>query len=183
MSPASTIGVIQLLASPLAAFLTALLIASAIHKLIRRARTQGVVRKFAGVPQRLSAIAVIAVALAELLAGLSLLVPTYRAAGAMLAALIWGGYLGLILRAIAQGRRDVDCGCSFGATQRPLGAYQVARNAVLTGLAAAVAAVSAVNAGGAVTASQVLASLTFLALYGALDQTMALQPPRAGEAL
>ena len=66
--------------------------------------------------------------------------------GGALAVLIWGGYLALILRAIAQGRRDVDCGCTFGAAQRPLGVFQVARNVVLTGAALLVAASSAVRA-------------------------------------
>jgi hypothetical protein len=180
MAPASAIGVTQLLASQMAALLAALLIASALHKLIRRVPAQEAVREFAGVPQRWSASAVLAVMLAELLAALLLWIPTYRAAGAVLAALIWGGYLRLILRAIAQGRRDVDCGCSFGASLRPLGAYQVTRNAALTGLAAAVAAVSSMNGSAAVTFSQVPAALGLLALYGAIDQAMALQPLRSG---
>jgi len=138
------------------------------------------VREFAGVPQRWSASATLAVILAESLAGLLLWVPAYRAAGALLAALVWGGYLALILRAIAKGRRDVECGCSFGASLRPLGAYQVTRNAALIGAAAAVAAVSSMSGSAAVTASQVPAALGLLALYAALDQAMALQPLRSG---
>jgi len=181
MTPASAIGVTALLASQMAALLAVLLIASAVHKLIRRVPAQRAVREFAGVPQRWSASAVLAVMLAELLAGLLLWIPTYRAAGAVLAALIWGGYLALILRAIAKGSREVDCGCSFGASLRPLGVYQLTRNAALTGVAAALAAVSSMNGSAAVTASQVPAALVLLALYAALDQAMALQPLRSGE--
>ena len=92
------------------------------------------------------------------------------------------GYLWLILRAIAQGRRDADCGCSFGAGQRPLGAYHVARNAGLTGAALLVAA-GAASATGPVIASQILAALALLALYGALDEVMSLTAPRAGALL
>jgi hypothetical protein len=159
--------------------LAALLIVAAVHKLIRRAPTHRAVREFGGVPQRWSASAMLAVILAEAFAGVLLWMPAYRAAGALLAALIWAGYLALILRAIAAGRRDVECGCSFAASLRPLGAYQVTRNAALIGMAAAVAAVS-MNGSAAVTASQVPAVLGFLALYGALDQAMALQPLRSG---
>jgi len=97
--------------------------------------------------------------------------------------LIWGGYLALILRAIAQGRRDVDCGCTFGVTHRPLGVFQVVRNVVLTGLALMVAAGSAAGVTGPIVASQILAAVVLLTLYGVLDQVMALTPPRGGELL
>jgi hypothetical protein len=85
------------------------------------------------------------------------------------------------LRAIAEGRRDVDCGCSFGRTRHPLGVFEGARNVVLVAMALLVAA----SAGGAppLAASQLLAACAFLALYGALDQVMALQPLRRGAAV
>jgi Methylamine utilisation protein MauE len=180
---ASMLGVIQLLIVQLAAFQAALLLASGLHKLIRRERTQAVIHEFAGVPRHLAPFAVVAVALLELLAGLLLWTPSHRAAGGVLAVLIWSGYLLLILRAIVQGRRDVDCGCTFGSAQRPLGAYQVVRNAGLTGVALLVAAGSAVSVTGPLIASQILAALALLALYGALDQVMTLTPPRTGELL
>jgi hypothetical protein len=180
---ASLLGVMRLLVVQFAAFEAVLLLASGLHKMIRRDRARAVVREFAGVPRNFARFAVLAVALLELLASLLLWMPTTRAVGGMLAALIWGGYLGLILRAIAQGRRNVDCGCTFGATQHPLGAFQVARNMMLTGVALLVAAGSAAGATGSVVASQILAALVLLALYGALDQVMALTPPRSGELL
>ena len=180
---ASLPGVIQMLVVQLAAFEALLLLASGLHKVIRRDRAEAVVREFAGVPTRFAPFAVAAVALAELLACLLLWTPWYRAAGGALAVLIWGGYLALILRAIAQGRRDVDCGCTFGAGRRPLGAFQVARNAVLTGTALLVAAGSAGGVAGPVVAAQILAALVLVASYGALDQVMALTAPRGGELL
>jgi hypothetical protein len=180
---ATMLGVFQLLVIQLAAFEAVLLLASGLHKMLRRERSQAAVRELAGVPRHLAPVAVAAVAAAELLASLLLWVPSYRVAGGTLAVLIWGGYLALILRAIARGRRDVDCGCTFGATQRPLGAYHVARNGVLTGVAAVVAAGFAAGASGSVLASQILAALVLFALYGALDQVMALTPPRSGELL
>jgi uncharacterized membrane protein YphA (DoxX/SURF4 family) len=182
MTPAASLPeVIQLLAVQLAAFLALLLLATGLHKLIRRDRTQAVVHEFGGVPRYLAPFAVLVVASLEVLAGLLLWMPSYRAAGAALAVLICGGYLSLILRAIAQGRREVDCGCTFGVTQRPLGLFQAARNGVLTGAALLVTAVSAAGASGPVIGSQILAAFALLALYGALDQVMALTPPRSGE--
>jgi hypothetical protein len=190
MSAASTAGVMALLAAQLAALLALLLLASGLHKLIRRHRSQAVVREFAGVPRMLAPFAVMAVAVTELLAGLLLLAPAYRAVGGVLAALIWAAYLGLILRAIAQGKRDVDCGCTFGNAHRPLGAFQVTRNSVLVLMAALVTGSAMVSvsapvslgftAGGPAIASQILAALALTALYGALEQVMSLTPPRGG---
>ncbi len=179
---ASNLGVAQWLIVQLAAFLAALLWASGLHKLIRRDRARAAVHEFAGVPRRLAPSVVAAVATSEILAGTLLWMPASRAAGGALAVLVWSGYLWLILRAIAQGRRDADCGCSFGAGQRPLGAYHVARNAGLTGAALLVAACAA-SAAGPVIASQILAALALLALYGAFDEVMSLTAPRAGALL
>jgi Methylamine utilisation protein MauE len=190
MGAASTAGVIALLAGQLAVFLATLLLISGLHKLARRDRSQSVVREFAGVPRALAPFAVLAAAGAELLAGTLLLMPTHRVVGGVLAASIWAAYLGLMVRAIAQGRRDVDCGCSFGISHRPLGAFQVARNAVLAGMGALVSAGAWVNAGalasggatadGPAIASQILGALALTALYGALEQVMTLTPPRGG---
>jgi len=183
ITAASTLGVIQSLAVQLAAFLAALLLASGLHKLIGRERMRTALHEFAGVPRYLAPFAGAVVAATEIFAGVLLWMPAHRAAGGVLAALVFGGYLALILRAIAQGRRDVDCGCTFGGAQRPLGGFQAARNVGLSGAALLVAVTSAAQATGTIMASQILAALALLALYGALDQVMSLTPPRAGELL
>jgi hypothetical protein len=180
---ASMLGVFRSLVVQFAAFEAVLLLGSGAHKLIRRERTQAAVQALAGVPRHFAPFAVVAVAAAELLSSLLLWTQPYRVMGGTLALLIWGVYLGLILRAIALGRRDVDCGCTFGAAQRPLGAYHVARNAALTGTAVLVAVGSAAGISGPVAAPQLLAAWVLFALYGALDQVMALTPPRSGELL
>jgi uncharacterized membrane protein YphA (DoxX/SURF4 family) len=174
--------VARLLVSQLAAFLALLLAASAVHKWMRRKHTQDVVHEFAGVPRPAAAWAVVAVALCELSAAALLIVPAYRLPGALLATLILGAYLALIARAIVQGRRDVDCGCSFSQTRHPLGAFEVVRNSLLV-IFALLVAVTAPGGGVPMPASQVLAGCTFLALYGALDQVRAVRPLRRGEAL
>jgi hypothetical protein len=176
-------GIIESLAVQLAAFQAVVLMASGLHKLIRRRYMRVVVQEFARVPRSLAPLAAAAAAAAEMSAALLLLSASHRATGGWIAVLIWGTYLLLILRAIVQGRRDVDCGCTFGVARRPLGAYQVARNGVLTGMALLVAAVSAVNAAEPVVGAQILAALALLALYAALDEVMALQPLRSGALL
>jgi Methylamine utilisation protein MauE len=180
---ASPAEVFDSLAAQLAAFQAVLLLASAAHKLLRRARTRTVMRVFAGVPAALAPLAVAAAAAAEIGAAVLLWVPALRAEGGLLAALIWGAYLALILRAMALGRRDVDCGCTFGAARRPLGSYAVARNTGLTAMALLVALDFAPSAQQPIGGPQILAAFALLALYVALDQAMALAPPRAGELL
>lgn len=191
MSAASSGGVIALLVTQLAVFLALILLASGLHKVIRRSRIQSVVREFAGVSAEFGPFVAMAAAAAELLAGLMLVMPGCRAFGGILAASIWAIYLYFILRAIAQGRSDVDCGCTFGAAHRPLGPFQVTRNAVLIGMAALVGAGAAVSggaapSGGAVVGatvsvgSEILAALALAALYVAIEHVMALTPPRGG---
>jgi hypothetical protein len=176
-------SVMQWLVAQLAVFLAALLLVTGLHKLARRERTESVVREFAGVTQRLAPLAVLGAGAGELLCGVLLWWAPLRWVGATLAAMLWSVYLALILRAIAQGRRDVDCGCTFGAAERPLGSYAVARNAALTGLALLVAASSAQSVPATAGAAQSLAACTLVALYAALDQVMALAAPRRGELL
>lgn len=175
------VNALQVLSAQLAVFQALLLGASAVHKAVRWPHSKSVMRQFAGVPRSMSAATLGAAMACELAAGVSLIVPASRAAGAVLAASIWTVYLGLIVRAIVQQRRDVDCGCSFGSSSRPLGAFQMTRNAVLAGLAVFVAWVSAMSGGVPAQGSQVLGGIALLSLYGALDQVMALRPLRHGE--
>jgi hypothetical protein len=181
MGDTSLGSAVQSFAAQMAVFQAMLLAASAVHKAVRWTHSRNVMRQFAGVPEVLAGSSLGVAIAVELAAGARLLVPAYRTTGAMLAALIWTLYVALIVRAVVQGRRDVDCGCSFGPTSRPLGSFQIARNLVLAALAMFIAWVSA--SGGSVPAQGtfVLGGLALLALYGALDQVMALQPLRSGE--
>jgi hypothetical protein len=174
-----TAQTLQALAAQAAIFQALLLAASAGHKALHWTHLRSVVRQFAGVPRALSATALGAVIAAELLAAALLVTPAYRAAGALLAALIWSVYLALIGRAIALDR-EVDCGCSFAAGARPLGFAHVARNSLLALLALGVCAVALRGGGVPAQASQLLGGLALLALYGASDQVLALRPLRSG---
>jgi Methylamine utilisation protein MauE len=171
--------VAQLLIEQCAVFLALLMGASALHKIGRWGRALGAARELAGVPSGVSAHAAVAAACGlETLSAALLMAPSYRQAGARLAVGILALYLGLILKAIALGRRDIDCGCSFGAPQRALGLLEVGRNALLLVLAALVGLSGDIVAPA--TASEVLAGVAFLALYAALDQVMGLAPMRKG---
>jgi hypothetical protein len=181
MGDTSLAGAVQAFAVQMAAFQAMLLAASAVHKAARWAHSRDVLRQFAGVPGILAGPALGAATAAEFAAGALLMVPAHRMAGAVLAALIWTLYLALIVRAIVQGRRDVDCGCSFGPTSRPLGAFQIGRNLVLASLAGIIVWESAFAGTVPTQGTFVLGGLALLALYGALDQVMALQPLRSGE--
>jgi hypothetical protein len=179
MSKLTLEAALQALAAQAAIFQALLLAASAAHKAVRRAHLRTVVRQFAGVPDALSAIALGAVIAAELVAAALLVMPAYRAAGALLATLIWLLYLALIVRAVALDRA-VDCGCSFAAGTRSLGMPHVARNSLLALLALGVTAVAVRGGSVPAQASQMLGGLALLALYGAADEVLALRPLRSG---
>lgn len=153
-----------------AAFLAALLLASALHKAIERRRLAASAAALAGLPISVGGAALAMAGLAEAIAGLALLAPQTRTVGALLAAAVWGGYLLAILRALSAGRRDLDCGCDFGAAHAPLGAFQPLRNSVLIALALAVAAAGRWAPAAPVGVSDILAALAFLSLYAAIGQ-------------
>jgi hypothetical protein len=180
---ASVTAALKVLLAQVAVFQALLLAATALHKAVRWRRSLGVMQRFAGVPRALSAAAAGGAIATEVSAAVLLAVPTLREAGAALAAVIWSVYLALIVRAIVQDRRDVDCGCSFGPNTSPLGGFHIARNVLLMALAVLVAGVSARGGVVAAEGSQLLAGFALLALYGAVDQVMGLQPLRRGEVL
>jgi hypothetical protein len=186
----SVAAVLALLQTEVAWFLALLLAGAALHKQIAHTRARRAAGDLLGCSWRSAGIAVAAAALVEAVAALGLGYASSRWLGALLAAALWAVYLGLIGRAIVRGRRDLDCGCSFGQAHRPLGRWQVLRTAGLCLLAAAVAALAHVPGiadaasvaapGLAELTSEALAPLALLALYAALDHCLALAPLRAG---
>lgn len=172
----------SILAAQLAAFIGLLLAASALHKCLRWRGTLRVVREFAGVPRVIAPAAALGAGIVECSAAVLLIAPSSRALGALLAASIWTGYLALIVRSLLAGRREVDCGCSFGARRHALGGFEVWRNVILAATALWVAG-SSLREGPAMAASQVLGAAALLVLYFALDQLMGLQPMRKGAVL
>ena len=183
MTALSWTAVAQALDAQLAAFVSVLLLMSALHKGLARAQSLRAVRELGRMPQPLAPWALGLATALELIAAVALFAPHYRVQGAWLAGCLWLSYAGLMVNAIAQGRRDIDCGCSFGAARHALGRYHVIRNALLAAGCAAVAVGSAAQGAPPFEASDVLAAAALLALYAALDQVMALTAPRAGAVL
>jgi hypothetical protein len=172
----------RILAAQLAAFIALLLAASAAHKGLRWGHTLEVAREFVGVPRAAASATALAAGLTECVAAALLFLPAYRMLGAFLAGTVLTVYLAVIVRSLTSGRRDVDCGCSFGTARHRLGGFEVTRNAVLAVITLAVAALSA-GGGPVVSASQLVGAGALLALYVALDQLMGLQPMRKGAVL
>ncbi len=184
---ASLTMVAQIAIAQLASFASFLLALAALHKLIDRERAAHAIRELTGLPPALAVPAARAVAAAELLAATGLWIAPLRFEAALLAALIWSGYFVFLLQAVAAGRSDIDCGCSFASAHRPLGLFQMLRAALLALLGFAIALSAAIAPGAlaydvspAAIATQLLAGAALLALYAALDQVMSLQPLRAG---
>ncbi|HEX4153431.1 MAG TPA: MauE/DoxX family redox-associated membrane protein [Steroidobacteraceae bacterium] len=172
----------RILTAQLAAFIALLLAASAVHKWLRWEHTVEVAREFAGIPRPAASAAALAAGLAECGAAGLMFSSGERMLGALLAAAVLTLYLALIVRALMAGRRNVDCGCSFGAPRHALGTFELARNAVLAIMALWVAVASA-RGGAPIAASQILGAAALLASYAALDQLMGLQPMRTGAVL
>jgi hypothetical protein len=184
---ASLTVVTQIAIAQLASFASLLLALAALHKLYNRARAAQAVQDLTGLPQRLAAPAASAVAAGELLAAIGLWIAPLRFDAALLAALIWSGYFVFLLQAVAAGRSDVDCGCSFASAHRPLGLFQMLRAALLALLGFVIALSAAIAPGAlaydvslAAIATQLLAGAGLLALYASVDQVISLGPLRAG---
>lgn len=192
---ASISAVLELVEIQLAVFLALLLSVAAAHKMIWHARARRAAGTLTGMAWRGTGVAVALATMSELGAAGLLAVPAYRAGGALLAALLWSVYFALIARSIVVGRRDADCGCSFGAAHRPLGPFQLIRCASLVllalivaglcvmraGRAGAISSLGSAGGGAAMLVSEGLAAVAMLALYAALDHLMALRPLRTGE--
>jgi hypothetical protein len=168
---------------------------SAFHKILWRARAQRATADLSGFEWRAAGVALWLAIAAELGAAGLMLIQTTQMVGAFAAACTWSIYFALIAHAIGAGRREVDCGCSFGSTHRPLDRFQLLRAGILAAFAFVIAARDAASMGGARAlwrpvlagfdtadgVTVVLAALALLALYAALDRVMALGFLRAGE--
>ena len=109
----------------------AVLCAAAWHKLRKPQEFAGVLRDYRVLPVRLAAAVAPIVAPIELLIAGGLWIDAVHfwavAAGAALLA-VYAAAIGLNL---ARGRREIDCGCSWGGASQPLSSWLLFRNAVL----------------------------------------------------
>jgi hypothetical protein len=168
-----------LLGGYVTAFLTALLLASAVHKALDRPRMVAAVTSLSGLSGAAAWTMLAVAGLIELATGLGLLLPAARLGAALAAGALWTGYLLLLVRALRRGDR-IDCGCTFGRRRSGAGGGQVRRNLTLVALSLFVADATAVAAPAVIGVSEALAGLAFLTLYMAADQIAGLVPAGGG---
>lgn len=171
-------AVLAEVARQLAAFLAVLLAAAAVHKALVPRASVAAVSTLVRVPRALAGPAVVLAATLELLAAVGLLTGAGRAAGALLAMLLFALYLALLGGALRRGERGIDCGCHFGGPGRGLGFRELARNAVLVVLAGLVAAGARAAPTGVLAARHLLIGAACFALYLAVESLVALPPVR-----
>ncbi|MDA5195054.1 MauE/DoxX family redox-associated membrane protein [Govanella unica] len=161
--------ILKEMSTPIALALAALLLMAAVHKLSDRSRMLEAVTSLSGLSAGLAPVALTVMAALEAAAAILLLWPQTAMLGAGIAVAIWGGYLGMIVNAIARGRRHLDCGCSFGKRHGAIGGFDVLRNLVLISFAGLVMAASPASHAFA-DPTAILAALGFVLLYIAAEQ-------------
>ena len=149
-------------------FLVILLARAVWHKAERFLETVGFAQGYGLVPDALAAPIVRALMLAEVVAILALMVPAWRAAGGVLAAGLFVGYGAIMAAALAQGRERIDCGC--GGLPQIVSGFTLGRNAVLAGLALAVAALPTVALSRAEVAVAIAGALVLAAIFAIVER-------------
>jgi hypothetical protein len=102
-----------------------------VHKLVAPRAFVDALRGYALVPDSLAPWLAIPIVVAELCAGVGLLVPKlwHEATAAALALLVL--YAAAMSVNLLRGRRDIDCGCAGGAARQTLSGWLVVRNLLL----------------------------------------------------
>lgn len=140
---------------------------SVTHKLTEFSFFNATVGEYRLLPQALVGPTAVALALAEALAIALLIIPGTREVGAMLAAGLLSLYAGAMAINLHRGRYRIDCGC--GGPGQMISWALVARNSVLTALAAFVSlntgAFDRIPAGTLVVFAGVLLCWLLLAIF------------------
>ncbi len=127
------------LSLPLAWFLALTLALAGAHKVLRQRDFLGALDGYGLAPRSIGPVVAFALAAAEGICAIMLVVPALAQMGAFFAAAIFGAYGLVMVQAIARGRSGIDCGCHFGPKPSGLGWPLVLRNLALIGLAGLVA--------------------------------------------
>lgn len=161
---------------PVAAlFLAIILAAAAAHKLAERARLTQATAGLLSLAPAVAMPIMMAAAAVEFSAALALLFPSSRAAGALLAALLWAAYGTALLAARRRGDGAIDCGCDFGARKSGIGRFAIARAFALS--AAALLLCLSPAGGGDIGIQSIFAALAFVALLYAAGELANLPAP------
>lgn len=156
------------------AALALLFAAAALAKIRDRVRFAAVLEAYEVMPRSFTGSAAVVLPFIELAVAFGLFVRQVRPAAASAAAgllLIYGAAMGVNL---ARGRRDIDCGCEGFGRRRPIAAWMLVRNGVLTLVAAVAGATSTARAIEWTDALTVAGGLAaFAMIYFSADQLLA----------
>ncbi len=148
----------------------ALLMASALHQARGLARFASAIDAYRLLPPGAGRAAAPFLIAAETGAAIGLFVSPFRVEAALTAAALFAVYGAAIAVNLARGRRDIDCGCTFGGGDAPISAGLVLRNAALALASFAAAAPPAARLLGWIDlVSIAAAALAAAALYAGFE--------------
>ncbi len=116
-------------------FLGLFFLAAALHKLRGRQAFMAAIRGYALLPQALLAPAAVMLLISEVMVGVLLLLPGFEMLASLAAAALLTLYFTAISVNLLRGRRDIDCGCSFGGSSSLLSNWHLLRLGALMALA------------------------------------------------
>lgn len=155
--------IVSLLVASLTCFIAVILMRAAWHKFEHFLETVGFAQGYGIVPEAWAAPIVRSLATAEVLITAGLVLPRLHDWAAGAAAVLFSGYAGLMLVALLQGKREIDCGC--GGAAQEVSFATVGRNLALCAIALAIALLptAPVGAFGAVLA--VMGGFVLMMIY------------------
>lgn len=159
---------VSLVSIALTGFLVVVLARAVWHKIDRFLETVGFAQGYRLTPESWAAPIVRGLTVAEAAAVLALIAPGLQPLGGLLAAGLFAGYGALMAVALSRGQDRIDCGC--GGPPQIVSAFTLARNAVLTSVALAVAFMPPVAAAPAEVAAAVAGGLVLTAVYATIEK-------------
>jgi hypothetical protein len=150
--------------------------AAAIDKLRNRPMFLAVLREYRLLPAPLVAPAAVAVVCAELFAAAGIWWPGLRTVAAAVAAGLLVAYAAAIGINLLRGRREIDCGCTFGQARQMLSPALLVRNALLLLPCAAAAMPLAGPVDWAVGGTSLFAAAVFALCYQLFGVLLANRP-------
>lgn len=128
-------GVDPIIWAASAAFLSLFMAQAGLHKLLRRDEFLVALEGYDLLPKSAHAPAASLLALIELGLALAILLPPVSAMAALGCAGLLTFYALAMVSTVLRGRAGVDCGCSWGRLQSPVGWSAIARNILLVAFA------------------------------------------------
>lgn len=167
-----------LLTVTITTFLVILLARTLWHKTDRFLETVGFAQGYGLIADRWTASAVRALAVAEGMTLLALLLPGLHRFGGAMAAALFAGYGLLMALALMKGRTRIECGC--GGAPQIVSAYTLSRHAVLAALALALIFLPVQPLGYAEAAFAIAAAMVLSVIFATIE-TLASHLPHIRE--